>query len=398
MAGETARVELRRPIPGELADELSRRMYYVSPEIVDFELLQRDGGVYAVRLRLDRHCDITELDRKLNAMVESAVLNQRRPVPALLWRSAATGRPAGPAFDELVRRGIAEVVGEGQVSFGEPMLTLFDRLDALLRGLAVDEFGAAPRRYPTLIPTEVLRRTRYLSSFPQHAIFATHLPTDLDAYGALLAGVEGTTDLGELVLPLCHTVDQSLAPTMCYHTFAEFAGRELAGPATITSNGKSFRFESRYHADLERLCDFTIREVVFLGERAQVNADRQRFFERSTALFDELGLTGYAEVASDPFLGNARTADAVTAQLMLALKYEARLYVDADRTVAVGSFNVHDQTFADAFDIRLSSGEPASSACVGFGLERLTYAVICQYGLAEADWPARLRAPAAARN
>lgn len=181
---------------------------------------------------------------------------------------------------------------------------------------------------------------------------------------------------------------------MCYHTFHQLAGQVLNGPVVITARGASFRHEGRYEANLERLWDFTIREVVFIGPPHEVADARQRFHDLATSLLDELGLCGYSEVASDPFFGGA-AAQASSAQLMLSLKYEARLFVAPERTIAAGSFNVHDRLFTGAFDIGLAGQATAASACAGFGLERLAYAVVCQHGLDEGRWQALLRTGAA---
>jgi seryl-tRNA synthetase len=386
-----ATVPLDRPVPAALRDELARRLYFLSAEITGFELAEADGAVRAVRFELAGPVADADLHRKLNAVVAGEVLTQHRPPAREIWRSARRDHPAGPRFDELVGHGAAVQIGPGQVALAGPMITLVDRLDDLLAGLAVTEFGASAVRYPTLLPTSALSRCGYLSSFPHHVMFATRLHADLDVYREFLAGVDAGETVDDLALRLCRTVDLCLPPTMCYHTFNQFAGRQLGAPATVTARGGSFRFESRYAAGLERLWDFTIREVVFLGDREHVVACRKRFADRATALFDELELTGYAEVANDPFFGDARASEAVSAQLMLALKYEARLRVDEERDIAVGSFNVHDRLFTDAFDIALTGGEAAASACVGFGLERLAYAVARQHGLSENDWPAPLR-------
>lgn len=386
----TTTISLSRPVPEALSGELARRLYFVSAEITDFELISTAGEVAAVRLRVDRAVDESQLRRKLDTMVTTEVLSQLRPPASVVWRSECQDRPDRPAFGDLVTSGAAVPVGPGQVAMAEPMITLVDRFDTLLQDLAVTDFGAVRMRYPTLLPTSALTRCGYLASFPQHAMFATRLHADLDVYREFLAGLGSGERIDELVLRLSDTVDLCLPPTMCYHTFQQFAGRVLDRPTVVTARGPSFRFESHYAAGLERLWDFTIREIVFLGDRRAVVDQRQRFLSRATALFDALGLTGYAEVANDPFFGDERAGEAVMAQRMHALKYEARLYVDARRTIAVGSFNVHDRLFTTAFDIGLAGGDPAS-ACVGFGLERLAYAVVCQNGLSEAGWPDQLR-------
>jgi hypothetical protein len=104
---------------------------------------------------------------------------------------------------------------------------------------------------------------------------------------------------------------------------------------------------------------------------------------RST--LERLGLTGRCEVANDAFFLKD-SADHAWSQRFLELKYELRLDVDAETTIAVGSFNFHERFFADSF--RIGSGaDHVHTACVGFGLERLTYAFLCRHGLDPARWP-----------
>jgi hypothetical protein len=64
---------------------------------------------------------------------------------------------------------------------------------------------------------------------------------------------------------------------------------------------------------------------------------------------------------------------------------------DGESSLAVASLNDHELHFGQAFDLRLEDGEPASSACAAFGLERLLLAVLVQHGLEAANWPAVLR-------
>jgi seryl-tRNA synthetase len=155
----------------------------------------------------------------------------------------------------------------------------------------------------------------------------------------------------------------------------------------ITSKGKSFRYESRYHRTLERLWDYTTREIVFIGERDFVVESRERFMESTFSFVEQLGLSGHTEVANDPFFAIPNIAAKVLNQKMFELKYELRLPVDSDRTIAVASFNFHDQFFGQQFEIQNSASGWVSTGCVGFGLERFTYAFLCRHGIDPQHWP-----------
>jgi hypothetical protein len=384
-------VTLDAAVPAGLGDEIARRLYYVSPLIVGYQLIGDRSGIGAVQISVAGRDDgrLPEIADKVRRMVATEVATQLPMRQQVVWRSArdAAARPARPVFDDMVAAGLAVRCGPGQVALAQPVLALLDRLDAMLRDIAVTGFGAREFRYPTLLPTAQLRRSGYLGSFPQHVMFATRLHADLDTYHDFVRALESD---GLSVLGYCEDAELCLPPTMCYHTFHQLSGAALAGNTVVTARGRSFRHESRYHADLERLWDFTIREIVFVGSRGFVAECREAFLARATDLLDRLDLAGRCELAHDPFFGGPKGGPSVSSQRMLALKYEARLAVAADRTIAVGSFNLHDQHFGDAFQITGEDGRAAYSACVGFGLERLCYAVLCQHGLDPGGWPAPL--------
>ncbi|MGX7674545.1 hypothetical protein [Plantactinospora sp. DSM 117369] len=383
-------IRLLTPVPAQLSSQLSSRIHFVSEAITGFRLEHDADEIVAVTVDVAA-VDGADLARRLNEMIADDVLPQRLSQPRVVWRSGQPDRLPRDVFAELVDRGIATPVGEGQVALGTPMLELIDYLDGRLRAL-IASAGGVERRYPTLIPTAALHRCGYFAAFPQHVMFATRLRTDLDTYRSFAAGMNGEAGPGPSTLRHCANLDYCLPPTMCFHTFHELSGRSLVRPETaITSRGRSNRHESRYHRSLERLWDFTIREAVFLGGREWVLGRRDALQRAAYDLVTELGLTGRCEVGNDPFFAAPDTVERIWSQRLLEVKYELRIAVAPDHTVAAGSFNFHDRFFAESFGITLPTGETAHTACAGFGLERLAYAFACQHGIEPAEWPEPVR-------
>ena len=186
--------------------------------------------------------------------------------------------------------------------------------------------------------------------------------------------------------------DKALAPAVCYHAYPELEGRTIGpDPVFLTACGHCYRYEGGNHVPLERLWEFTMREIIFLGNREQVESVRQSIVRQVADFVTALELEGAIGIASDPFF----TAGDEGRRLMQqagALKHELQLAVDArGRTVAAASFNHHHDFFGTRFAIRLTDGSPAHSGCVAFGLERWVLAVLAQVGTAETDWPAGAR-------
>lgn len=382
-------ITLDPAVPAAQEGELASRVFFVSEAILDFSLVRDTMGVRAVEMVLRDGADAADLARKLRFMVTNDVLAQRRIDAKVTWRSSIRAE-AEDVFDELVRQGIAWQADEGQIAVGEPVLSLMDYLDKRVRDLAVSEMGATEFRYPTLIPTSVLDRCGYLQSFPQLMMFVTRLHGDLDTYLEFRQDAADHEDLSDVLRAHAGDFASCLPPTMCFHTYHQLANRPLPAPACVTARGKSFRFESRYRRSLERLWDFTIREIVFLGDRDGVLARRRCMMEHTWALVEELELDGRCVVANDPFFVEVGTTERVWSQHLLELKYELRMPLDATRDVAVCSFNFHDQFFGESFGIE-SNGQAAYTACAGFGLERLAYAFLCRHGLEPERWPDRVR-------
>jgi seryl-tRNA synthetase len=386
------RVALRSPIGTVHRAEVERRLFFLSSDIVGFELAEDDGWIREVVFRTARPPDAASLGDKL-ADVVGADLAGRLPVPTkVLWRNGERTAAHPGVYEEMLARGMVFESGEGQVALGGVVPALMDHFDEAITGIVRRRFGAEEFRYPTLIPTRVLEKVGYVTSFPHFLMFVTRLHGDSDVYRAVAADLAhgGGTDL----LSRCDNVDYCLPPTMCFHTFHQLAGSRLAAGEhrVVTARGKSFRFESRYARSLERLWDFTIREVVCLGDPDFAVRTRRDLMSDVLAYLEGLGLTGYCEVGNDPFFTDEQAPGRTTAQRMLELKYELRADIGDDRSVAVGSFNLHDQFFSGAMEIRQAGGELASTACAGFGLERLAYAFLCQFGLEPAGWPVAVRA------
>ncbi len=384
------RVDLRDAVPLVHEAELRSRVFFVSELIEEFSLQVRGDRIDAIDVWTREPADQAGLERKFGVMIANDVLTLRPNPSKETWRSSSTRTVVDSVYEEMTAREMAFELGEGQIALGEEFCQVMGFFDRAVRDMVRQEFDAREYRYPTLIPLATLERCGYLASFPQHLMFVTRLHSDMDTYHEFLEDLSAGRVDERALYERCGNLDYALPPTMCYHTFSQFAGRSVSN-RVITSRGKSFRFESRYRQSLERLWDFTIRETVFLGTQTFVAQARARFIDRVFALLEELDLAAGCEVANDPFFGRQDTGHRITSQRMLELKYELRMPVAADRTIAVGSFNLHGPIFGDAFGISHDDEAKMHTGCTGIGLERLAYAFLCQYGLNLVDWPDAVR-------
>jgi seryl-tRNA synthetase len=380
------------PIPDHLIGEVRSKLAYVDEAIAAAEI-SADGG----RIRLTLHQPVdrarqAQMDEKVQRVVTSMVKGAFRPKIQVL--EDHLDRPTPYTQDpmaELLQRGEASQEMQGVFALGPRLARLMDFFEKRFMELA-DSFQAPPYRFPTLIPASYLERVHYFHAFPHSLTFATHLRQDLDAIDHF-AGQAACDEHGLVAPPESFAQVQALlSPAVCYHLYFSLADRPLpGGQLAATAVGNCFRYEAINLASLERLWNFTMREVIFVGPKDFVLENRETARQRMQPVFEEIGLAYRLESANDPFfIGEFRKQAAF--QSAFQLKFEIRASLPfSNSTLAVGSYNYHQDFFGRNLNISLPDGSPAHTGCVAFGLERIVYAFLAQHGLDPANWPRWVR-------
>ena len=234
------------------------------------------------------------------------------------------------------------------------------RLTALCAAETSDDW-----RVPAALPLETLERAGYFASFPHWLTMASHLTDDDRVLERIASSAMPARDAAAAGA----TAAAALPPAVCYHVYAALSGSVVRSPRLVTAQGCCWRHEGDRHAALERGWAFTMREVICIGSESDCVRFRDRGIAATLALAAELQLAGEMAAAEDPFFAPTSRGRALF-QRIKGLKQELRLAIGDGDTVAAASFNLHEQFFSEAFDIRLDDGSPAFSACIAFGLER----------------------------
>ncbi len=393
-SGEWHSIELKKQVEGDLAADIEKQGAYVSPEVLRVKV---EGG--AVRYQVKNGANLGELEAKVARYVDLMVSKYRKlPRKVLHSRARKSKTPLlTGVYDELRKRGWVKELGRGQVALSGPALNLLRAIDGDCREMGMTEFGAKEETYPTLIPSKTLGRCGYFSSFPQSVSMVTHLVEDFDTIEHFRQANANTTDL---VVPdprAFVTPEACLSPAVCYHCYRSLENSSLkGGPHVVTTVGKCFRYESTNLTGLDRLWDFTMREVIFVGSEEEVTTRRQKGIELVKRQIDKWDLEAEIESANDPFF-SAAYATKTYYQVRSDLKFELRLTVEPGaqgeaRTLACGSFNLHENFFGKTFTIDASDGRPAFTGCVAWGLERWVLACFTQHGFEASLWPEAVRA------
>ena len=381
-------LDLPVPMPPELAEEFLKKLVYVSEGLTDCRI---DAGTARVAFRLKPGFESTR-DVVVARVLEVAdkLTRFHRPGSSRVLASrTGPGRHEADPHAALEAAGELVEFGQGRYGLGPLMSALVESLDRAIVDMAA-ELTAPPYQFPSLIAADVLERCRYLKNFPASLNVVSHLREDLgllqEFANSVACDVHGLRFNRDVLAP----VECLLAPSVCFHWYNWLKDSTLAVPRTVTARGKCFRYESSSLSGLERLWDFTMREVIFVGPQEFVLEHRQWCVDQSVALLDTLGLTYEIATATDPFFVDSYAVQAAFQQ-GFELKYELLCPLPySGKRLAVGSVNYHQDFFGRSFAIGTSTGT-AHTGCIGFGLERLALAVVAQHGPSPALWPATLR-------
>lgn len=240
-------------------------------------------------------------------------------------------------------------------------------------------------RFPPVISRSAFEKSDYLRSFPNLTGSVHTFRGDDRDHQQLLRLLESGGDWTAALV----SADTALCPAACHPLYATIKGPMPAGGRRWNVYGYVFRYEPS--VDPARLLAFRQYEYVLVGEPDQAVAHRDTWLQRAVGLLGELGLDVVAEVANDPFFGRAGRMLAAN-QREENLKYEVLAPTSGAATLtAIASANCHEDHFGAAFSILTETGVAAHSACVGFGVERITLALLWAHGLDPERWPASLK-------
>lgn len=246
--------------------------------------------------------------------------------------------------------------------------------------------GAELQNHPPIIDRALLEKVHYLDSFP-HLCGAIH---SFSGNGLQALALAERANAGQPWGELLTQTGVTLNPAACYPIYPGLAGT-LPPQGRLVTLRAAWVYRNEPSREPTRMQSFRVREFVCAGSAEQVVAWRDMWLQRGLDLLTSLGLPARSDVASDPFFGRGGKVLAAN-QIEQRLKFEVLVPVISEEApTAVCSFNFHQQHFGSTFDIRTADGEVASTACLGFGLERVTLALFKHHGFDVKGWPSSVR-------
>ncbi|MFC1590902.1 hypothetical protein ACFL43_00090 [Thermodesulfobacteriota bacterium] len=291
----------------------------------------------------------------------------------------------------LEQRRTVQKIADGMYLLQGPFLKAFHALNRYVKDVA-DRYNAVEQEYPTLWPLDLYKKINYFKEFPQQVIMCAALHDDYETLKNFSNRYDQSCTYDRVALADGFNDSvfglESAVCDCCYYALQDQAD---FSNTVYTCYNKVFRNEGHTGEGMKRLTNFSVRDIMFVGDETFVLSMRQKMIDEAIELVKYLDLDCSIETANDPFFANESILKN-TFQYASKLKYEvlARLPYD-DSRLAVGSVNLHLDFFGRAFNIRLTDGSFAHSGCLGFGFERLVFALYCQYGHDESAWPDGLK-------
>jgi seryl-tRNA synthetase len=289
-------------------------------------------------------------------------------------------------YDDLVKHGFIIPTGiQGGYGRGAVFENIVEAFNALVSRVASDD-GAETFMFPPIVPRALIERVGYMDNFP-------HLSGSINSFFGSdreAQDLSAKVHAGERWEDMLAPTEVMLTPAACYPVYPMFSGLLPGNGRLVSVMNWVYRHEPS--DEPTRLQSFRMREFIRVASSDQVVDWRNTWLERGMALLRSLGLPVQSDVASDPFFGRAGKMMAAS-QRDQRLKFEILVpVISEEKPTAICSFNWHQDHFSSTFGIRNADGETASTACLGFGLERVTLALVKHHGFDPAAWPAPVRA------
>lgn len=303
--------------------------------------------------------------------------------------NSTTALPLTAAYqaflDQLMAAGLFIPQGvQGVYGFSgafEDVLQAFDRF-TMKRSAHIP---AEPMHFPGVLSREVYLKTSHIENFPDLMGSVHSFVGREREHAGMLAkrqqGEEWTQDLAPSQL--------MLTPAGCYQLYPTATGILTEQGRTVKLVSSVFRHEPSI--DPCRMQVFRMREYVRIGTPEQALEHRRQWLALGQDILNEVGLGVEVVLANDPFFGRGGRVMAAS-QKEQDLKHEFTIAVaTSEKPTAIGSTNCHMEYFGKTFDIKTPDGATAHSACIGFGLERVTLALFKNHGLDPDRWPQEVK-------
>lgn len=386
-------LELPREVDHEVAGDIEKESVFVSP-MIDRIIVNKDGKT--ARLLTKPGANLQEATDK--ALRFLAVMVRQVAGFEIKVFVDTKRKDTGPyqigVNDGLVERGWMHDYGKGQVAYSGPVLKLAQLINEKSGQLYLSAFNAKEGHFPAMIDADTLHKCGYFDSHPNAVTFVGNVIEDFDAIEEFRQANSCSEGALMPVQEHIHMDGMCLNPAACFPCYPTLTGQNFVEGQCYTWVGRVFRYESRNINGLDRLYEFNVRELVFVGDEDYVRGVRAKTLPIIEELASFMDIDCQVQTATDPFFATVSAAKKfwqAAQEVKNEIKIPALGNDGSVKMLACGSINLHGNFFGKRFNFTTPNGEPAQTGCVGLGIERWVLAAFTQHGFEPQRWPEAVR-------
>lgn len=291
---------------------------------------------------------------------------------------------------KLIKNNEVVKIDDNLFQFQGEFLKIFRNLDLYFKNLAIKKFKATEQENPILWPIDLYKKINYFDEFPQQILMISGLKKNNDNYNNFSRKYNSKKDYSKIDINNdFEKSDYGLQPAVCDNCYYALRNLKNFKNHSYTTYNKVFRNEKSENKSLDRLISFTVRDIMFVGNRTHISNMKSKILKEIIKFLNIAEINCSIETADDPFFIGKFNKKLY--QQSFELKYEILAEIPfLKKKIAIGSINDHLDTFGKAFNIRNNS-KFINSSCFGIGYERLLLAIYSQHGNNTLKWPKNLR-------
>lgn len=359
---------------------------YISEYVTGAEF---DGDSLAIEYEAISEESLVEKTKRLETMIVSQLEGAAgKPLQTKVLTDCSNVAPhnTSDVFQDLIDCGAVSPVALGSFVYSGIFLTVMRYFENRVEVFAKEVFGTYESyRMPDLIPITAYEKGGYFDTFPHHIMFQTTLANDIEVIDRFSR--EKTSD--PAIFDHIKTPKNVLRTAACMPLYPLLEHGRLGQdtPGKFVVEGHCFRNEEGNVREIERVNEFTMKELVCVGTPDQTSEFLVRCKQLWITWQEVFDLNMRIETANDSFFANNYKKLRLF-QLLGDAKCEYKLLVPGSGNyISCSSANAHRTHFTKPYDIKTAETEAyCHSSCFAFGIDRLTYALLSQLGLDTSTW------------
>lgn len=268
---------------------------------------------------------------------------------------------------------------DSKIIYKGELLKIFYGLDQLIKVFAINN-GAEEEIYSSTLNLNTLLQTGYIKSFPQFVYFNCNSKNNFK-------NISNISKSKKNFIKNLSDPKEVLPPTVCHHFFESLQKKKISKEKFITSSNICNRFEPSGIKFFSRLNHYWMREFIFVGRYNKFKKKINESLNWFTNLLKEWRISFEIVVANDPFFRVEKWQTKL--QKKFQLKKEILVKINKNEKISIASFNIHQNKIINSLKINNNKG--FTSACIGFGFERIIFTLMINYGPNFNKWPNKIK-------